>query len=153
MHVLRMREIQIGLIIAIVTYLSLLFSSLDSGMHYSHRFIVILNFGLLVCELLNLLILVKIPHQGLLVLISKRDTWFLSFYKMIFFFIFFTLTAIIVSLLASAFALHFDRSQDIFSISMFVASIYYLIIAFWGTYNFITRSLVKENMEYKNDRI
>lgn len=151
MHVLKMREVQIGLIITAVTYISVLCSSLDVNMHYSHRFIVMLNFGLLVCELLNLLILIKIPHQGKLVLISKDDTWFLSFYKMIFFFIFFTLTAIIISLLANA--LHFDRSQDIFSLSMFIASIYYLAVSFWGTYNFISRSLVKENMEYEEDEL
>lgn len=151
MHVLKMREVQIGLIITAVTYISVLCSSLDVNMQYSHRFIVMLNFGLLVCELLNLLILIKIPHQGRLVLISKDDTWFLSFYKMIFFFIFFTLTAIITSLLANA--LHFDRSQDIFSLSMFIASIYYLAVSFWGTYNFISRSLVKENMEYEEDEL
>lgn len=151
MHVLKMREVQIGLIITAVTYISVLCSSLDVNMHYSHRFIVMLNFGLLVCELLNLLILIKIPHQGKLVLISKEDTWFLSFYRMIFFFIFFTLTAIIISLLANA--LHFDRSQDIFSLSMFITSIYYLTVSFWGTYNFISRSLVKENMEYEEDEL
>ena len=151
MHVLKMREVQIGLIITAVTYISVLCSSLDVNMHYSHRFIVVLNFGLLVCELLNLLILIKIPHQGRLVLISKDDTWFLSFYRMIFFCIFFTLTAIITSLLANA--LHFDRSQDIFSLSMFIASIYYLTVSFWGTYNFISRSLVKENMEYEEDEL
>ena len=143
------REVQLGLIILFVTYISFLFSGLDLNMKYSLRFLISLVVGLLICVLLNFRMITEAPHRGLLVLTHKEDTWFISTYKMMIFIIFFMLATILSGLIASG--IHMDRSQDIFFLSMFVSSIYYLIISFWVLYNFTIMSAMGDNMDYKND--
>ena len=117
MHILKIKEIQLGIIILIVTFISFFCSGIDLNMQYSHRFIVLLTSIFLLMLVLNLRLLVEIPHRGLLVLTHKQDTWFISTFKMIFFIIFFTVATIITGLIADS--LKFDRSQDIFLLSMF----------------------------------
>lgn len=147
MNIIRIREIQLGLIILIVMFFSFLFSGIDLNMRYSHRFIIGLIFSILLLQLVNLAIIIQIPHRGLLVLTHKHDTWFLSTFKTIFFMIFFTVTAIFAGLVADA--LHMDRTQDILLLSMFVTDLYYLIVSLWVTYNFLTMSAMGENMDYE----
>lgn len=146
MNVFNIKEIQLGLIILILTYFSFFFSGVDLNMKFSHRFVIAMLFAILFILMFNLRILVQTPHRGLLVLTHKHDTWFVSTFKMIFFIIFFTVASILVGLIADA--MHLDRSQDIFLLSMFVANIYYLIVSLWVSYNFINMSTIGDNMEY-----
>lgn len=146
-QVLKIREIQLGLIILFTFYILSLLSGLDLGMIYSHEMITYISLFFLVILLLNLKIIVDAPHRGQLVVRSKNDTWFINTYKMLFFILFFTICTLISALLS--YALHVDRSQDIFTLGMLIANIYYIIVCFWTSYNFITMSTVGDNMEFK----
>lgn len=146
MNALRLKEVQLGLIILVALYVSILLSGIDLNMRFSHRFIIAMTFAIFFILILNLRMLTQIPHRGLLVLTHKHDTWFVSTFNMIFFIIFFTLATIFVGLVADA--LHLDRSQDVFLLSMFITNLYYLIISLWVSYNFIHMSILGDNMEF-----
>lgn len=150
MHVLNTKEVQLGLIILFVFYFGALFSGLDLGMMYSHEMISYIAVGLLIALLFNLKIVVDTPHRGRLVLNSKNDTWFISAYNMLFFILIFTVCTLISSLIA--YALHVDRSQDIFTIGMLITNIYYVLVSLWTCYNFIAMSSLGDNMEFEEKR-
>lgn len=145
--VFKLREIQLGLIILFSFYVFSLISGLDLHMMYSHEMTTYISLFLLIILLLTLRIIVAMPHRGALKIHSADDTWFISTFKMIIFIIFFTICTLISTLIA--YALHVDRSQDIFTIGMLIANIYYLIITTWTCYNFITMSVIGDNMEFK----
>lgn len=145
--VFKMREIQLGLIILSSFYILSLLSGLDLHMIYSHEMITYISLFFLLILLVNLRIIVSMPHRGVLKVHSRDDTWFISAYKMLFFIIFFTTCTLISTLIA--YALHMDRSQDIFTLGMLISNIYYVIVAFWTCYNFITMSTIGDNLEFK----
>lgn len=145
-NVIKFREIQLGLIILFSFYILSLISGLDLHMIYSHEMITYISLFFLMILLVNLRIIVAMPHRGTLQVNSKEDTWFISSYRMLFFIIFFTICTLISTLIS--YALHMDRSQDIFTLGMLIANIYYVIISFWTCYNFITMSVIGDNMEF-----
>lgn len=141
------KEVQLGLIILFSFYFFSFFSGLDLGMIYSHEMITYISLFFLMILLIDLRIILAIPHRGALKINSKDDTWFISAYKLIFFIIFFTVCTLISTLIA--YAMHMDRSQDIFTLGMLISNIYYLVVAFWVCYNFITMSAIGENIEFE----
>lgn len=145
--VFKFKEVQLGLIILFSFYVLSLLSGLDLHMIYSHEMITYISLFFLTILLLNLRIIVAMPHRGRLKVNSKEDTWFINAYKLLFFIIFFTICTLISTLIA--YAIHMDRSQDIFTLGMLIANIYYLVIAFWTCYNFIYMSAIGENIEFK----
>lgn len=145
--VFNFREIRLGLIILFCFYIFSYFSGLDLGMIYSHEMITYISLFFLMILMVNLRIMLALPHQGALKVNSKNDTWFISAYKMMYFCLFFTICTLISTLIA--YAMHMDRSQDIFTLGMLISNIYYLVLAFWTSYNFITMSAIAENMRFE----
>lgn len=146
MHVLKIKEIQLGLIILFAFFIISLFSGLDTRMILTHTIVLDATGIILVILMLNLLLMIHIPKKGKLVLISNNDEWFINAYKMIYFIVFFSVLTIISSLLN--YSLFIDRSQNIFTLGMFIANIYYLLIALWTSLNFVLMSEKTQMQEF-----
>ena len=138
MNVLKISEIQLGLIILFAFFIISLLSGLDTRMVLTHTIVLDAIGIILVILMLNLILLIHIPKKGSLVLISNKDEWFINAYKMIYFILFFSVLTMISSLLN--YSLFVDRAQNIFTLGMFIANIYYLIIALWTSLNFVLMS-------------
>ena len=138
MNVLKIKEIQLGLIILFAFFIISLSSNLDTRMVLTHTIVLDAIGIILVILMLNLILLIHIPKKGSLVLISNKDEWFINAYKMIYFILFFSVLTMISSLLN--YSLFVDRAQNIFTLGMFIANIYYLIIALWTSLNFVLMS-------------
>ena len=147
--VFKLREIQLGIIILIVLYFAFMVSGVDLFLKYEHPIIIETTLLMLVCLLINLRITVDAPHRGQLVITHKEDTWFINSYKMLFFILFFTVFTLFNALIAHT--VPFNRSHDIFLLSLYVANIYYLVLSLWTCYNFIQMSTIGDNMEYKDN--
>lgn len=89
----------------------------------------------LIVLLVNLSVIAQVPHHGRLRLITKDDRIFKETYEIIFFSIYFCLATIVTGLLADV--VRMDRAQSVLLISMFVTTIYNIIISIWLTHNFI----------------
>lgn len=148
-NVFRIREIQLGLIILFSFYFFSLFSGLDLHMILTHQIVLGVTCCILIVLMLNLRIMTQAPHRGLLRLTHKQDTWFITAYQMMYFILFFTVCTIISSLIN--YSLYLDRSQNIFTLGMFIANIYYLIIALWSSCNFVIMSTKGDNMEFERE--
>lgn len=146
MHVWEMREIQLGLIILFVFFITSFFSGLDLHMVLTHMIVLVVTGFILIVLMLNLVVLSIIPHKGRLTLIHKKDEWFINAYKMIYFILFFSVCTLISSLIN--YSLYMDRSQNIFTLGMFIANIYYLLIALWTSLSFFLMSAEKDMMDF-----
>lgn len=146
MHVLKIREIQLGLIILFAFFIISLFSGLDTRMILTHTIVLDTMGIILVILMLNLILMIHIPKRGKLVLISNNDEWFINAYKMIYFILFFSVLTIISSLLN--YSLFIDRAQNIFTLGMFITNIYYLLIALWTSLNFVLMSEKTQMQEF-----
>lgn len=147
--VLKIKEIQLGLIILITLYCSMILSKIDLFMTYEYLIIIITTLMILICLLLNLRIIVDAPHRGQLVITHKEDEWFIVQYKILFFIILYTVFTFFIGLVVHS--LPTDRTHNIFLLSLYITNIYYLIVSFWLCYSFIQMSTVGDNLEYKND--
>jgi hypothetical protein len=146
MHVWEIKEIQLGLVILFVFFITSFFSGLDLHMVLTHMIVLVVTGFILIVLMLNLVVLSIIPHNGRLTLIHEEDEWFINAYKMIYFILFFTICTLISSLIN--YSLYMDRSQNIFTLGMFIANIYYLIIALWTSLSFFLMSAEKEMMDF-----
>lgn len=146
MHVWEIREIQLGLIILFVFYITSFFSGLDLHMVLTHMIVLVVTGFILIVLMLNLIVLSIIPHKGRLTLTHKEDKWFINAYKMIYFILFFSVCTLISSLIN--YSLYMDRSQNIFTLGMFIANIYYLLIALWTSLSFFLMSAEKDMMDF-----
>lgn len=142
----KIKEIQMGIIIVILTFLALFFSDANMHMINTHRLIIIVSSILLIVSLLNLLVILRIPHTGHLKILYKKDDYFFNIYKQLFFCIYFIIFTIIVGLFAEA--MGNDRGQNILLLSTFTASIYYVIVSIWCTYRFVYKSIIEDNLEF-----
>lgn len=147
MKIYQIKELQLGILITIITFVCLFLSNADVNMTLTHGLIITVSAILLAVLIINLLIILKVPHIGELHILYKRDEYFFNIYKQLFFYIYFVLFTIVVGLLAEA--LGNDRSQNIFLISTFVTSIYYVIISIWCTYRFVYKASIKENLDFE----
>ena len=142
----KIKEIQLGIFITIAVFFAILLSDISVKMTLTHGLSIIINCILLLASLLNLAIILNIPHKGYLTLLYKKDDYFFIAHKIIFFCIYFILFTIIVGLFAEACG--DDRGQNILLISCMVSSIYYLIISLWYSYRFIYQSSIQENLDF-----
>lgn len=142
----KITEVQVGFMILVIVFFSLLFSNVNVNLSLTHGLIIIITSIFLGIALINLLILTRIPHMGNLTILYKKDNYFFTIYKQLFFYIYFFLSTILVGLFAEI--LGNDRGQDILLVAMFATSIYYLIISISCTYCFIYNANVKENLKF-----
>lgn len=147
MKIYKIKELQLGIIITIITFILLYFSKADVNMTFTHGLIITITAILLGILMLNLLAILKVPHVGQLHILYKHDDYFFNVYKQLFFCIYYTLFTIMVGLLAEV--LGNDRAQNIFLISTFVTSIYYVIISIWCTYRFVCKASIEENLQFE----
>lgn len=147
MKIYKIKELQLGIIITIITFVLLYFSKADVNMTFTHGLIITITAILLGVLMLNLLTILKVPHVGQLHILYKHDDYFFNVYKQLFFYIYYTLFTIMVGLLAEV--LGNDRAQNIFLISTFVTSIYYVIISIWCTYRFVYKASIEENLQFE----
>lgn len=147
--VLKIREIQLGLIILVTLYFSTILSEIDLVMNYEYPIIIGTTLLILIALLINLRIVVGAPHRGQLVITHKEDTWFMVQYKILFFVIMFTVFTLFMALVVHS--LPTDRAHDIFLLSLYVTNIYYLVVSLWLCYNFIQMSTYGDNLEYVSE--
>ena len=147
--VIKIKEIQLGLIILITLFFSMIFSEIDLFMVYEYPIIISTTLFILICLLLNLKTIVDAPHRGQLVLTHKEDEWFITQYKILFFIIMYTVFTFFIGLVVHS--LPTDRIHSIFLISLYITNIYYMVVSFWLCYNFIQMSTLGDNFEYESD--
>ena len=146
MKTFKIREIQLGILMAILTFILVCISNVDVIMHFEYVLITIVSCILLLAGLLNLFIILNIPHEGYLKILYRNDDYFFNVHRIIFFSIFFVIFTIIVSLLAQAY--NNSRGENILLLSCFVASFYFIIISIWHSYRFVYQSSMQENMDF-----
>lgn len=146
MKIYKIREIQLGIFITIAVFVAILLSDVSVKMTLTHGLSITITCILLLAALLNLAIILNVPHKGYLRLLYKKDDYFFTTHKIIFFSIYFILFTIIVGLFAEACG--DDRGQNILLISCMISSIYYLIVSIWYSYRFIYQSSVQENIDF-----
>lgn len=133
----KIREIQLGFIIFIVSFFSLLLSEVDVNMTFTHSLLITISSLLLIVLVLQVNTLVSVPQKNTLkVLIENRR--YKRLFDMMFFFIYFCIITIIIGLTAEA--LGNERSYNIFLISMFMTNLYNLLISTMITFNIIKLS-------------
>lgn len=147
MKTYKIKEVQLGIFITIAVFLAIFFSGMSVKMTLTHGLSIIITCILLLASLLNLAIILNIPHRGYLKLLYKKDDYFFTTHKIIFFSIYFILFTIIVGLFAEACG--DDKGQNILLISCMVSSIYYLILSIWYSYRFIYQSSIQENLDFE----
>ena len=150
-NVFKIKEIQLGLIILLSFYIISFISNLDLYMVLTHTIILDATSFIIVILMLNLGVIIRIPRVGKLVLLGKNDDWFVNAYKTIYFILFFSVFTLISSLIN--YAVYVDRSQNVFTLGMFIANIYYLLIALWTSYNFVLMAAEEEKLNFKEKDI
>ena len=147
--VLRIREVQLGIIILATLYFSMVLSGIDLVMSYEYPIIIETTLFILMALLLNLRIIVGTPHRGQLIITHKEDTWFVVQYKILFFIILYTIFTFFMALVVHS--LPTDRLHNIFLLSLYITDIYYLVVSLWLCYNFIQMSTYGDNLEYVSE--
>lgn len=151
MNVLKIREIQLGLIILFAFFVISYISGLDTRMILTHTIVLDTEGVILIVLMLNLLFMGCIEKKGKLKLITNKDEWFINAYKGYYFIVFFCIFTGISSLLN--YSLFVDRAQNIFTLGMFIASIYYVLLALWVSANFVIMSEKKEMEDFSRKKI
>ena len=151
MNVLKIKEIQLGLIILFTFFVISYLSGLDTRMVLTHTIVLDFIGVILIVLMLNLLFMGSIEKRGKLKLINNKDEWFINAYKSYYFIIFFCIFTGICSLLN--YSLFIDRAQNIFTLGMFISSIYYLLLALWVSANFVIMSEKKEMEDFTRKKI
>lgn len=138
----KIREIQLGFIIFIVSFLSLLLSAADVNMNFTHALLITVSSLLLIVLVLQVNTLISVPQKNTLKVLIEHKRYHRLF-DMMFFFIYFCIITIIIGLIAEA--LGNERSYNIFLISMFMTNLYNLLISTMITFNIIKLSEKKYN--------
>lgn len=138
----KIREIQLGFIIFIVSFLSLLLSAADVNMNFTHALLITVSSLLLIVLVLQVNTLISVPQKNTLKVLIEHKRYH-KLFDMMFFFIYFCIITIIIGLTAEA--LGNERSYNIFLISMFMTNLYNLLISTMITFNIIKLSEKKYN--------
>lgn len=138
----KIREIQLGFIIFIVSFLSLLLSAADVNMNFTHALLITVSSLLLIVLVLQVNTLISVPQKNTLKVLIEHKRYHRLF-DMMFFFIYFCIITIIIGLTAEA--LGNERSYNIFLISMFMTNLYNLLISTMIIFNIIKLSEKKYN--------
>lgn len=143
LKLVEVREIQIGLIIFFVAFFSLLFSGVSIHMAITHALIIIMLSVLLITYMIQVLILMLVPNVNRLKRMRKSN-YFKNTHKILFFFIYFDIITLIIGLFAEAIG---DISTyNILLVSMFMTTLYNLLISTMMTFNFIRLSVTKDDI-------
>lgn len=138
----KIREIQLGLIIFLVSFFSLLLSEADVNMTFTHGLLITVSSVLLIVLVLQVNTLISVPRKNTLKILIEHKRYHRLF-DMMFFFIYFCIITIIIGLTAEA--IGNERSYNIFLISMFTTNLYNLLISTMITFNIIKLSEKKYN--------
>lgn len=138
----KIREIQLGFIIFLVSFFSLLLSEADVNMTFTHSLLITVASLLLIVLVLQVNTLVSVPQKNTLKVLIEHKRYHRLF-DMMFFFIYFCIITIIIGLTAEA--IGNERSYNIFLISMFMTNLYNLLISTMITFNIIKLSEKKYN--------
>lgn len=140
LYLLKIREIQLGIIIFIVSFLTLLFSEADVNITVTHGVLITVSSVLLITLVLQVNTLLLTPKENRLKILLDSNKY-KRLYNVMFFFIYFAIITIIIGLISEA--LGNDRSYNIFLISMFMTNLYNLLISTMITFNIIKLSETK----------
>lgn len=138
----KIREIQLGFIIFLASFFSLLLSEADVNMTFTHSLLITVASLLLIVLVLQVNTLVSVPQKNTLKVLIEHKRYHRLF-DMMFFFIYFCIITIIIGLIAEA--IGNERSYNIFLISMFMTNLYNLLISTMITFNIIKLSEKKYN--------
>lgn len=138
----KIREIQLGFIIFLASFFSLLLSEADVNMTFTHSLLITVASLLLIVLVLQVNTLVSVPQKNTLKVLIEHKRYHRLF-DMMFFFIYFCIITIIIGLTAEA--IGNERSYNIFLISMFMTNLYNLLISTMITFNIIKLSEKKYN--------
>jgi len=140
LYLVKIREIQLGVIIFIVSFLTLLFSEADVNMTVTHGLLITISSVLLVTLVLQVNTLLLTPKENRLKILLDSNKY-KRLYNVMFFFIYFAIITIIIGLISES--LGNNRSYNIFLISMFMTNLYNLLISTMITFNIIKLSETK----------
>lgn len=140
LYLLKIREIQLGIIIFIVSFFTLLFSEADVNMTVTHGLLITISSVLLITLVLQVNTLLLTPKENRLKILLDSNKY-RRLYNVMFFFIYFTIITIIIGLISEA--LGNNRSYNILLISMFMTNLYNLLISTMITFNIIKLSETK----------
>lgn len=146
--VYKIKEVQLGVIIFLIIFFSLLLSNVPVNLSLTHGLIITISSIFLGIGLINLLIITRVPNVNNISILYKNNEYFFKIYKQLYFYIYFFILTIIVSLFAEMLG-GTNRGQNILAVSTFATSIYCLILSISCSYRFITSMNEYEKNKYE----
>lgn len=146
--VYKIKEVQLGVIIFLIVFFSLLLSNVPVNLSLTHGLIITISSIFLGIGLINLLIIIRVPNVNNISILYKNNEYFFKIYKQLYFYIYFFILTIIVSLFAEMLG-GTNRGQNILAVSTFATSIYCLILSISCSYRFITSMNEYEKNKYE----
>lgn len=137
LKLITIREVQLGFIIFIVAFLTLLFSEINVNMGMFYNIIIFVIAIILNILFIQILIMLSIPKINKLK--KMRDNnYYDRVFNIMFLFIYFVIVTLIIALIADV--LGNERSYNILLLSMLMTSLYNLLISTMICFNYIRLS-------------
>lgn len=143
LKLIEVREVQLGFIIFFVAFFTMLLSGADVHMTIAHDIIILISSVLLITYMIQVVILILIPNANRLKRMRKGN-YFQNTHKILFFFIYFNIITLIIGLVAEM--IGDARTYNILLLSMFMTTLYNLLISTMITFNFIRLSVTKDDI-------
>lgn len=137
LRLITIREVQLGFIIFIVAFLTLLFSEINVNMDMFYNIIIFVIAIILNILFIQILIMLSTPKINKLK--KMRDNnYYDRVFNIMFLFIYFAIVTLIIALIADV--LGNERSYNILLLSMLMTSLYNLLISIMICLNYIRLS-------------
>lgn len=137
LRLITIREVQLGFIIFIVAFLTLLFSEINVNMGTFYNIIIFVIAMILNIFFIQILIMLSTPKINKLK--KMRDNnYYDRIFNVMFLFIYFAIVTLIIALIADV--LGNERSYNILLLSMLMTSLYNLLISTMICVNYIRLS-------------
>lgn len=137
LRLITIREVQLGFIIFIVAFLTLLFSEINVNMGMFYNIIIFVIAIILNILFIQILIMLSTPKINKLK--KMRDNnYYDRVFNIMFLFIYFAIVTLIIALIADV--LGNERSYNILLLSMLMTSLYNLLISIMICLNYIRLS-------------
>lgn len=137
LRLITIREVQLGFIIFIVAFLTLLFSEINVNMGMFYNIIIFVIAIILNILFIQILIMLSTPKINKLK--KMRDNnYYGRVFNIMFLFIYFSIVTLIIALIANV--LGNERSYNILLLSMLMTSLYNLLISTMICLNYIRLS-------------
>lgn len=143
LKLIEVREVQLGFIIFFVAFFTMLFSGADVHMTIAHDIIILMSSVLLITYMIQVVILILVPNINRLKRMRKGN-YFQNTHKILFLFIYFNIITLIIGLVAEM--IGDARTYNILLLSMFMTTLYNLLISTMMTFNFIRLSVTKDDI-------